>query len=170
MSEPMNSAHCPDCGAPVAGGRAGCQALYDALAVPGSGALGGPNRLGGMRRDLAFDAYCMQHPDTYCRSAKSYAAHLTRLCCGLEYGGDPQVYRAIQRWLNGVVPLEKPEMLAERGQMTVADLQAASSPQEMERLGQAWAEDVWEAYASQHALARQWIQIAVSSSGSAKRV
>ena len=72
--------------------RTGCQALYDALAVPGAGALGLI-----ARRDLAFDAYCMQHPETYCRSAKSYAAHLTRLCCGLEFGGDPRVYRAIQR-------------------------------------------------------------------------
>jgi|SRR5579859_1238962 len=148
---------CPDCGAPVAGGRAGCQALYDALAAPGAGALGLS-----ARRDLAFDAYCMQHPDTYCRSAKSYAAHLTRLCCGLEYGGDPQVYRAIQRWLNGTVKLEKPAVLTARGQMTVADLQAASSPEEMARLAQAWAEEVWRAYASQHGLAHEWIQKALA--------
>lgn len=50
----------------------------------------------------------MQHPDTYCRSAKSCAAHLTRLRRGLEHGADPKVYRAIQRWLNGAVALEKP--------------------------------------------------------------
>ena len=139
----------------MAGGRAGCQALYDALAVPGSG---GPGL--SPRRDLAFDAYCMQHPGTYCRSAKSYAAHLTRLCCGLEYGGDPQVYRAIQRWLNGVVPLEKPEVLAKRGRTTVADLQVAATRQEMERLAQAWAEEVWKAYTPQHEIARGWIRLA----------
>jgi Family of unknown function (DUF5946) len=119
--------------APIAARRwpagAGCQALYDALAVPGAGALGLS-----ARRDLALDAYCMQHPDTYCRSAKSYAAHLTRLCCGIEYGGDLQVYRAIQRWLNGAVPLEKSEVLSARGQMTVSDLQAVASPPELERL------------------------------------
>ena len=153
MDRDHTNKRCPDCGAQVAGGRAGCQALYDALAAPGSGALGLS-----ARRDLAFDAYCMQHPDTYCRSAKSYAAHLTRLCCGLEHGGDPQVYRSIQRWLNGAVPLEKPEVLTERGQMTVADLQAASNPEEMQPLAQAWAEDVWRAYASQHELARAWIR------------
>jgi Family of unknown function (DUF5946) len=155
---------CPECGALVAGGRAGCQALYDALAAPGAGALGLS-----ARRDLAFDAYCMQHPDTYCRSAKSYAAHLTRLCCGIEYGGDPKVYRAIQRWLNGAVPLEKPEVLTDRGQITVEDVQAAASPEEMERLAQAWAMNVWEVYSSQHGLAREWIRSAVSSSGAAKR-
>jgi hypothetical protein len=151
----MSTDVCPECGALVPGGRAGCQSLYDALAAPGSGALGLS-----ARRDLAFDAYCMQHPDTYCRSAKSYAAHLTRLCCGLEYGGDPQLYRAIQHWLNGVVPLEKPQVLAERGRMTVADLQTAANPQEMEQLAQAWAEDVWKAYTPQHEIARGWIRLA----------
>jgi hypothetical protein len=102
----------------------------------------------------------MQHPDTYRRSAKSYAAHLTRLCCGLEHGADPKVYRAIQRWLNGAVALEKPEVLSERGRMTVADLQAAASPEEMARLAQAWAEEVWEAYTSQHGVAQEWIRLA----------
>ena len=149
----MNSDHCPDCGAPVAGGRAGCQAQYDALAVPGAGLLGLSTG-----RDLAFDAYCLQHPDTYCRSAKSYAAHLTRLCCGLEFGGDPQVYRAIQRWLNGAVALQKPAVLVERGPLTVADVRAAADADEMGRLAQSWAESVWRAYASQHAIARVWIR------------
>lgn len=139
----------------MAGGRDGCQALYNELAMPGVGALALS-----ARRDLAFDTYCMQHPDTYCRSAKSYAAHLTRLCCGLEYGGDQQVYRAIQRWLNGTVPLQKPTVLSARGQMTVADLHGASRPQEMGRMALAWAENVWQAYTSQQALARNWIRSA----------
>jgi hypothetical protein len=151
----LTTAHCSDCGAPVAGGRAGCQALYDEQATPGGPGLGA-------LRDLAFDAYCMQHPDTYCRSAKSYAAHLTRLCCGVEHGGDPKIYRAIQRWLNGAVALEKPEVLSRRGRKTVADLPGAGNPQEMQRLARAWAADVWEAYISQHELAREWIRVALS--------
>jgi len=151
----MSLTQCPECGAGVAGGRDGCQALYNELAMPGAGRLALS-----ARRDLAFDTYCMQHTDTYCRSAKSYAAHLTRLCCGLEYAGDPQVYRAIQRWLNGTVPLQKPAVLSERGQMTVADLQAAKDAVEMIRLAQTWAEAVWRAYASQHELARQWVGLA----------
>jgi hypothetical protein len=151
----------------VAGGRAGCQALYDDLATPARGSLG----LGALR-DLAFDAYCMQHPDTYCRSAKSYAAHLTRLCCGVEHGGEPKVYRAIHRWLNGAVALEKPEVLTERGRMTVADLQAAGSSEEKQRLARAWAQDVWQAYATQHALAREWIRLALGThvEGKAKQI
>ena len=148
----MDREPCPECGAPAVGGRAGCQALYDAVANPDPGLAG----LGPLR-DLAFDAYCMQHPETYCRSAKSYAAHLTRLCCGIEMGGDLAVYRAIQRWLNGAVKLEKPALLTGRGQMTVADLPVASSPRERQTQAQAWADSVWQAYAAQHELARAWL-------------
>jgi hypothetical protein len=150
---------CPECGTAAPGGRAGCQALFDELATPVPGERGL-----GAQRDLAFDAYCMQHPDTYCRSAKSYAAHLTRLCCGVEHGGDPRVYRAIQRRLNGTVALAKPKVLAERGRLTIADLRGAGSPEELQRLAQAWAEDVWKAYTSQHELAREWVKSALSVS------
>ena len=150
----MDLKPCPECGARAVGGRAGCQALYEAVASPDLGSAG----LGSLR-DLAFDAYCMQHPETYCRSAKSYAAHLTRLCCGMEAAGNQQVYRAIQRWLNGLVPLNKPEvLLTRRGQMTVADLQAAGNPRELQALARQWAEAVWLAYAPQHELARAWLR------------
>jgi hypothetical protein len=114
-------------------------------------------------RDLAFDAYCMQHPETYCRSAKSYAAHLTRLCCGLEHSGNPAVYAAIQRWLDGAVSIEKPELLLHRGQITIADVRAARSVEEHKKLVRAWAESVWEAYAAQQEIARSWIKAALNA-------
>ena len=151
----MNLDPCPECGAKSVGGRAGCQELYEAVANPDLGEAG----LGPLR-NLIFDAYCMQHPDTYCRSAKSYAAHLTRLCCAIEEDGDPQVYRAIQRWLNGAVRLDKPAVLASRGELTVASLQIAGSPRELQTLAQLWADSVWQAYAAQHELARAWIRAA----------
>jgi hypothetical protein len=120
--------------------------------------------------DLAFDAYCMQHPGTYCVSAKSYAAHHTRLCCGVEHGGDRQVYGPINRWLNGRVPLEKPEVLSERGSLTVANLRAARGADEHRQLVQAWARAVWHAYATQQDLARNWIRAAlVPSAGTMAR-
>jgi hypothetical protein len=110
---------------------------------------------------LALDAYCMQHPEKYCRSAKSYAAHLTRLCCGLEHEGNHKVYEAIQKSLNGTVAFEKPETPFNRGQMTVADLLAASRVEEHTRLVKEWAASVWDAYAAQHAIARGWIKAAL---------
>lgn len=96
----------------------------------------------------------------------SYAAHLTRLCCGLERGGDPGIYAAIQRWLNGAVAIEKPEAPGDRGRMTVADLRAARNVEEHSRLARDWAARVWEAYTAQHAVARNWIRAALSANPS----
>jgi len=159
----MSEDRCPDCGAAVMGGRAGCQALWDEI---GARAYSDPNYAA--THDLAFDAYCMQHLERYCRSAKSYAAHLTRLCCGLEYGGDPRIYAAIQKWLNGAVAIEKPEAPGDRGRMTVADLRAARNAEEHARLAHDWATSVWEAYTAQHDIARNWIQAALSAKETTK--
>lgn len=149
--------HCPDCGTPVEGGRAGCQSLLDELT-----ALAYASPQFAAVHSLAFDAYCMQHPDRYCRSAKSYAAHLTRLCCGLEYDGRPDVYRAIQKWLNGNVEIEKPDALEKHGRMTIAEVLAYAGPQERIAAVHAWAGDVWRAHAHQHDLARRWIREALA--------
>jgi hypothetical protein len=111
--------------------------------------------------NLAFDAYCMQHPETYCRSAKSYAAHLTRLCCGLEHDGDPAIYAAIQKWLNGNILLNKPQVLSMRGTLTIADVARSRDGQEYKKQVRAWAESVWAAYATQHNLVRMWLKAAI---------
>ena len=155
----MNSSaeKCPACGAVVAGGRDGCQAVFDELTAHAYADLAYASV-----RDLAFDTYCMQHLETYCRSAKSYAAHLTRLCCGLEYGGDPHVYEAIQTWLNGAAKIEKPQVLSQLGTMTVLDVRDAPNAEEHIRLVRAWAANVWEAYRSQHDLAHGWIEAALT--------
>jgi hypothetical protein len=151
----MSEAICPACDAPFPGGQAACQSLFDELFPPGGGLVIA------IPRDLAFDAYCMQHLEPYCRSAKSYAAHLTRLCCGLEYDGQPQVYAAIQRWLNGSVTLQKPVPLANLGFLTIADIGAGASAEERTALARIWVESVWQAYTPQHALARRWVQMAL---------
>jgi hypothetical protein len=147
-------ASCPDCGAPGVGGRAGCQERFDRVFDPSNLALAPV-------RDLAFDAYCMQHLERYCRSAKSYAAHLTRLCCGVEFAGDPRRYAAIQRWLNGNRQLEKPALLAFLGKRTIADVSITGTIEEQKAQVRLWAQDVWAAYASQHELARTWLENAI---------
>ncbi|SRR5260221_6482791 len=152
---PDDIENCPECGATIDRRRVGCQALMDALHIQ---ALSDP-KLGRVYR-LAFDTYCMQHVETYCRSAKSYAAHLTALCCGLEHGGDAAIYAAIQRWLNGNVPLEKPAILSERGSITVADIHIIEDVDEQIKRIPEWARSVWDAYQSQHEIARNWIQVA----------
>jgi hypothetical protein len=146
---------CPGCGLCVAAGRAGCQALYDGLAAR---ALANPAFA--RWQVLAFDSYCMQHLETYCQSPKSYAAHLTRLCCGLEYNGDAQVYAAIQRWLNGAIVLDKPARLNHLGSLTVEHAAGDFSAEAFGQRVLAWARNVWEAYTPQHELARAWIDSA----------
>ena len=148
--------NCPDCGAPVSGGREGCQRLFNELGArsyenPGYAAV----------HELLVDAYCLQHPEPYCHSAKSYAAHLTRMCCGIERGGDRKIYRAIHIWLSGPAKIEKPEVLSLRGELTIAHVQSARNVEEHQKFVREWAESVWKAYAPQHALARHWLSAAI---------
>ena len=147
----MPDDRCPDCGAAVSGGREGCEAIWHQLAYGE-----------GLTHPAAFDAYCMQHLPKYCASAKSYAAHLTRLCCGLEYGADPTVYATIQRWLNGQRPLNKPQILPFLGELTIVDVVNGRTSAERAEILQRWLEAVWAAYAPQHPLAHRWIQEALN--------
>jgi Family of unknown function (DUF5946) len=147
---------CEACGAAVANGSSGCQQLINELMAQAQLDM----RFGGVYR-LAFDAYCMQHPEKYCVSAKSYAAHLMGLCHGVEHEGDPATYWRIPRWLNGPARLDKPPLLRSRGTTTIADVHGAATPEDHARRVRAWAEAVWAAYAPQHALARDWLRQAM---------
>ena len=153
----MSEAQCPACRAFVNGGWAGCQAVWDEVSV-----LAYTHPTYAAMRDLAFDTYCMQHPEHYGRSAKSYAAHLCRLCCGLEHNAAPATYAAIRQWLDGVnIAIEKPPLLSARGQLTVLSVRALPNAEAYPSLVQVWAENVWEAYREQHPLARNWIAAAL---------
>jgi hypothetical protein len=147
---------CTECGGPVAGGRAGCQALWDEMMARSVTDL----RYRGAYR-LAFDTYCMQHVDTYGVSAKSYAAHLMGLCCGIEHGGDAAVYDVIHRSLNGSPALERPASPVARGSITLIAVAAAPDPGQHAQRVQQWAQDVWDAYAPQHGLARSLLAAAL---------
>src|SRR5574342_1126473 len=145
---------CPSCGAPL-GGRAGCQAAFDELSAaswtsPGRGAM----------HNMLVDAYAMQHPEEYGRSAKSYIRHLTALGCLLEHPGDERLYwaRPARGEPSSSPPIPpKPALLAARGEMTIADVRGAVDDSEYQRLVRAWAASVWAAYAPQHALARDYL-------------
>jgi hypothetical protein len=147
---------CSECGGPVAGGRAGCQALWDEMMARSVTDL----RYRGAYR-LAFDTYCMQHVDTYGVSAKSYAAHLMGLCCGIEHRGDPAVYDLIHRSLNGRPALARPASPVARGSITLIEVAAAPDPDHHARRVRAWAQDVWDAYAPHHELARALLAAAL---------
>jgi len=88
------SGKCPECGAPVGGGEK-CRKLFDeVLAREFSNLL-----YFGVHR-TTVDCYALQHPEGYCASFKSFAAHLTGLCCAVEFDKDPKMMRAIHIGLN----------------------------------------------------------------------
>ncbi|MFQ5749526.1 MAG: DUF5946 family protein [Planctomycetota bacterium] len=137
MSRPplVASVPCSGCGLAVPGGTAGCQAIFEGL----------------LERDfsdaayfrvhrLMVDAYSLQHPERYCVSVKSLAAHLTGLC-----------------WLDGASRLSKPEIPPVRGTLTIAEVRGAHGPEAHALAVERWARSVWEAWSDLHELARGWI-------------
>lgn len=146
---------CEGCELVVEGGTAGCQLLFDELR--GRQLTTSTYQI----QRLTVDTYCMQHPDRYCVSAKSLAAHLTGLCWALEYSGHPSGLKALQRWLDGSARLEKPELPPFRGALTIADVIGAPDPEERAAAIGRWAHSTWNAYAPLHPLARHWVEEAL---------
>jgi hypothetical protein len=149
----MVASRCTGCGVLVENGTQGCRDIFNALGIR---AWEDP-RIGRFHWTLV-DAYALQHPDEFCASAKSLAAHLAGLCAGLEHAGNASLRPALQRWLNGRSPVAKPELPEFRGSLTIADVAAAATdPDSYERVVDAWAGVVWAAYAPSQALAREWV-------------
>ncbi len=159
------TARCSGCGLLVIGGTAGCQAImYELLARDFSDFAYFPyNR-------MFVDIYCLQHPDRYCKSAKSLASHLTGLCWFLDNGGSRAVgSESLRRWLNGPGRIEKPEIPSFRGELTIADVRDAPDPKAYGQAAELWAQSTWKAYSTLESLARQWIQEALAGQGRSRR-
>jgi uncharacterized protein DUF5946 len=150
---------CEGCGLVIAGGTAGCQGLFDELRS--RQLVASPYQA----QRMTVDTYCLQHPDRYCVSAKSLAAHLTGLCWALERSGIPSGLKALQRWLNGPARIEKPPVPSFRGALTVADVGNTPDPEAIKR----WARSTWKAYSPLHPVARLWVDEALSSHLPARR-
>ncbi len=107
---------------------------------------------------LTVDTYAAQHPGVESsQTTHSAAFHLMGLCLVVERGLDlltaarkRQRAKALHKSLSW---LEPPERL---GPVTVADVLAARSPDEHDRLVRAWAESVWRAWATHHDTVRAW--------------
>lgn len=144
---------CPECGAVVCG-RAACQELFDdVLALEF-----GDYRYAREHR-LMVDAYSLQHPDEYMRSAKSYAAHLTGMYAAFELKAPVEANRAVQRWLSGPTALQRPDSpgRGQRGVLTIVHVHGAKKPEDHVLRVREWARSTWEAWRSYHSLARHWI-------------
>lgn len=157
MGEHDTSAACTGCGLVIADGETGCLALY--RQVTGH-EFGTPAYVAFDR--MAWDSYCVQHPDRYCVSAKSLAAHLGGLCWALEYSGHPSGYQALNRFLDGPPRFAKPALPAVRGALTIGDIAAAGQADARARALERWARTTWAAYADLQPLARRWIEEALA--------
>jgi hypothetical protein len=148
---------CSGCGLKIDGGDVACQQLFDEFRVREAAHLAPAYAA----TRLTVDVYCLQHPDRYCVSAKSLAAHLTGLAWALEHGGSDAGLRALQRWLNGRVDITKPSIPAARGDVTIGEVHTVTGRDEYLAAVDPWARSTWAAYSSLHAIAEQWIDMAV---------
>ena len=144
---------CSSCGLAVGGGIEGCQRLFESIALREYEDI----RFARYHR-IVVDVYAMQHPDRYGRSAKSFAAHLTGLCAWLaDESNAMSTNAAVQRWLNGSSPIDKPALPATYGSVTLRELVDTVDPVRYREALLRWARSTWDAYAPLHATAREWI-------------
>jgi len=144
---------CEDCGATVAEGKVGCRKLFEEILAREFSDY----RYGKIHR-LTVDAYSLQHPDTYMRSAKSFAAHLTGIYAALESEDALAVNQTVQKWLSTNPKINKPDRLPEqRGNLTITYIRSAVDADEHGNRVREWAREVWSAWSEHHALAKQLI-------------
>ena len=150
---------CAGCGRMVEGGTAGCRALFESLLGRD---FSDPRFFASHR--LFVDVYALQHPDEYCRSAKSLAAHLCGLCLILEQGASAATGAvALRAWLDGPRALDKPPIPSDRGAITLGDLAGIDDPAAWRAALKRWAASTWEAWRDLHPVARTWVADAVAA-------
>jgi hypothetical protein len=152
MTEP-----CTGCGIVVAEGTRGCRTMFDELSI-----RQWYSPLAYPVRRMIVDTYAMQHPDEFCASAKSFAAHLTGLCAALEHADHPNLLRVLLEWLDSQPALVKPALPAHRGRVTIVDTCQASCVEEVHATADRWARSVWQACEALQPQARAWVAEALA--------
>jgi hypothetical protein len=143
---------CDECGWATAGGRDGCRGRFDAFLARD---FSDPAFFRSHR--MFVDAYCLQHPEQFCASAKSLAAHLVGMCWVLEGGAATGVGpKRLRAWLDGDPGLEKPPLPGTRPSITIGDLPERGDADEWAQAVRGWAESAWGDYAALQPLARAW--------------
>lgn len=163
---PATSGACPHCGARDVEGEEGCNSLFREVV----GREFSRPELFRLHR-LTVDAYSLQHPDQYMKSAKSAAAHLAGMCWAMEGEDDPTVSIALSRFLDGTPKVNRPEPVPPagfRGDMTILDVLSAPDSAEHIRRVKEWARLAWESWAEHHSQARVWVEEAKAKARSKK--
>lgn len=114
---------------------------------------------------LSVDSYAVQHPGGDSRQAiQSVGVHLSRLCLFIERGlteadANDAMLR-IGRAKSRMTFLKRPGAL---GEVTVADVAAASSRLAHRTLVHKWSSAAWHAWQEHHATVRRWVDLAEGS-------
>jgi len=108
---------------------------------------------------LTVNAYAAQHPGGSGPDAVRWlGSHLIGLCAALALGQDAtrsnSIIDRVAAEFAGFEWLEPPQL---SGLLTIADVAAAPSLRERERLVRDWACDVWDAWAAHHATIKGWL-------------
>ena len=151
---------CPGCGLvlprsagpthPYIGASAACWALYGEVLAR---EFQDRERFG--VHQLTVDTYAVQHPGTpEPRAARSVALHLATLALFLERGADPARGPLLHRRLVGRLDETWLEPPSPNGTLTVADVHRTRDAAAHRRAVEAWARDVWAAWAPHHAIVR----------------
>jgi hypothetical protein len=151
--EPMR---CPECGARGLADEDECNGLFQEVV----GREFSRPELFHVHR-LTVDAYSLQHPARYMKSAKSAVAHLTGMCWAMEGDDDPSISNALSRFLDGTPTLTRPEPVPPggvRGGLNIVDVHSAEDSEQHIRLVKEWARSVWESWAEHHEKAREWVE------------
>ena len=156
----MSGEPCEFCDAPGVGGYEGCRLLFNEITAQ---SFSSAEHFTVHR--AAVDCYALQHPEYFCVSAKSYAAHLSGLCVAIEYNRSVEVNAAIQRWLSGSIKLMKPAVLIDRGEITITHLQNLSDAVDHSQRVADWCKAVWQAYNNLQDVARSYVSAALTLKG-----
>lgn len=149
---------CPDCGAIVSGGSAGCLKMFEEILAREFSDL----RYGRTHR-LTVDAYSLQHPDEYMRSGKSFAAHITGMSAALEHEDALTINQVMQKWLSKNPQIEKPaDIPSRRGSLNIVYIHSAPDADEHNKRVREWALDVWRLWSKHHELAELLIKEAAA--------
>lgn len=146
---------CTGCGLIIDGGTAGCRGRFDQLIARDFGDV-----LYFRVHRKMVDTYCLQHPDDFCASAKSLAAHLSGLSWFIDNPGVSAALgpEALHKWLSGRTDLVKPEVPAVRGAVMIGDIDMDADPIAYAASVDRWARATWDAYAPLHGTARAWLR------------
>ena len=150
---------CPECGAIVKGGRAACQQLFEEILAKQFGDFNYAKE-----HRLTVDTYALQHPDTYMKSAKSFAAHLTGLCVAIDAEDKQLINHKVQKWLSTTREISRPDPPEprQRGKLTVQYVHESRNAEEHITRVRNWAGSAWEAWRDHEALAKKWIKEATT--------